>query len=376
MRAKTFLLLALHTLLGCGGDEVAGPVPGDFIYASVSTGKTHACALTETGLAYCWGANEQGQLGDGTQTDQHVPVLVSGTVRFTVISAGESHTCALDGDGLAYCWGANWTGQLGDETTEGRFGPVPVAGGFTFKSIHAGRLHTCALTPSGKAYCWGTVLEGDLVYPPAPFPSNHDMTFRQLDSQYSLICGLTDDDRLYCWGGIAPTDYLLDWTVIPILIDEGLAGYEIAAGRGDVCGLSPTGEIECWLGDDAFPDVGLVGPYQAADGAIFEHITRGTRPTCGIQAGGLAHCWRVNIDWRFGKNQVPEPPAFSYLSEVPGVDFASLSSSFSGGISFSCGVALPAPEGSEVYCWGYNINGQLGDGTTERSDVPVRVLLP
>lgn len=375
MRAKTLLLLAFFSLLGCGSDDVTGPVPGDFVYASVSAGKTHACAITETGLAYCWGANDEGQLGDGTQTDQYLPVLVAGTSRFTEISAGQSHTCALDANGLAYCWGANWNGQLGDETTERRLGPVPVTGDLTFESIHAGRAHTCGLTPSGKAYCWGTVLEGELVYPSSPFPSNHDMTFQQLDSQYSLICGLTEEEQLYCWGGIFATDYLLDWTVFPVLIDDGMAGYSITVGRGDVCGLSPTGEIVCWLGDDAFPEVGLIGPYLAADGAIFEHITRGTKPTCGIQPGGQAWCWSVNIDWRFGKNQVPEPPAFSHLSEVPGVAFASLSSSLSG-VALNCGVAVPGQDGSEVFCWGHNTYGQLGDGTTERSDVPVKVLLP
>lgn len=372
MRAKTLLILALFTLLSCGSDEVAGPVPGDFVYTSVSTGLNHACALTDTGLAYCWGRNDEGQLGDGTRIDRHTPVPVVGATGLHMISAGDKHTCALDSEGLAYCWGTNLTGQLGDGTTESRLIPVPVSRGLNFQSIHPGIGHTCALTPAGEAYCWGEVLYGDLAYPPTPTPAGHHLTFWQLDSQFSLICGLTDEDELYCWGELNVTDTVVDLSDDPLLIDDGLSGYSISVGGGHVCGLAPSGQIECWLGWDVQPATALVGPYVAADGAVFDRNARGTYPLCGIRAGGQALCWRVSTSWLYSK----ELPYFDHLAEVQGVSFASLSRSAGWGSDLTCGVSLPTVQDPGVFCQGSNYYGELGDGTRERSDVPVKVLLP
>jgi alpha-tubulin suppressor-like RCC1 family protein len=86
-------------------------------FVSLAVGSFHACALTGTGDAYCWGNNQFGQVGDGTTVNKNDPTLVSGGLKFTSISAGVAHTCGITTDGAVACWGLNLAGELGDKTT-------------------------------------------------------------------------------------------------------------------------------------------------------------------------------------------------------------------------------------------------------------------
>jgi alpha-tubulin suppressor-like RCC1 family protein len=89
-------------------------------------GAYHSCGLTEGNRIFCWGANESGQLGNGTNSSEKVPVEVKTEERFTKLAAGGAHTCAISSDGVMYCWGRNAQGQLGDGTTTPQTTPVPV----------------------------------------------------------------------------------------------------------------------------------------------------------------------------------------------------------------------------------------------------------
>src|SRR5439155_1223437 len=114
---------------------------------------------TAAGAAYCWGDNGFGQLGDGTTTSQSSPVLVQAPagVSFAAVTGGVAHTCGVTAAGIAYCWGRNLEGQLGDGTTTNRLTPVRVVqpAGASRAAARAGRVLRSRGSGWGAGCCSG-----------------------------------------------------------------------------------------------------------------------------------------------------------------------------------------------------------------------------
>ncbi len=132
--------------------------------AAIAAGGTNTCALTTGGAVKCWGSNNYGQLGDNTVIERHTPVDVSGlTSGIASISVGGTNACAVTTGGAAKCWGYNEYGNVGDGTNTERHTPVAVS---TLSSgvskIAVGSGHICALTTAGGIKCWGYGFFGDL----------------------------------------------------------------------------------------------------------------------------------------------------------------------------------------------------------------------
>jgi alpha-tubulin suppressor-like RCC1 family protein len=127
---------------------------------AIATGDDHSCVVLVEGNVRCWGQNNAGELGNGTQTGSFVPVQVidSNNVALTravAIAAGAQHTCALLADGHVRCWGANNFGQLGTGNNNGSSRALEVSGLTNAVAIAAGDRHTCALAVNGIVRCWG-----------------------------------------------------------------------------------------------------------------------------------------------------------------------------------------------------------------------------
>lgn len=137
-------------------------VGGGRVFQSIAVGAYHACGLTSTGAAYCWGYNQYGEVGDGVGTTPSGVVAVVGGLNFQTISAGAYHTCGVTSGGAAYCWGFNLSGQVGNPSSSYNFAPVAVSGGITFQSVKGGDNHSCGVSSAGTLFCWGSNSSGEL----------------------------------------------------------------------------------------------------------------------------------------------------------------------------------------------------------------------
>lgn len=133
-----------------------------FGFAGVFAGGQHSCGLMGS-RAYCWGSNDRGESGTGLpDTVLLVPTPVAGSARFSALSLGGDFSCGLGTDSLTYCWGANDRGQLGDGTQTDHASPAVIADSVHFVALAAGGVHVCGMTAAGAIYCWGDNTSGQL----------------------------------------------------------------------------------------------------------------------------------------------------------------------------------------------------------------------
>ena len=139
----------------------SSPVPvtgGAASYAKIACGAYHTFGIQgSNGRIYAWGWNTYGQLGTNNRTSYSAPTYTGCTRSFIDISGGIYHSAAIQAsDGVAYCWGHNQYGQLGDNTRTSRSSPIAVVGGNSFVAIACGQYHTIAIRGSdGTAWAWG-----------------------------------------------------------------------------------------------------------------------------------------------------------------------------------------------------------------------------
>ena len=261
-----------------------------------SVGLAHACAVTATGAAYCWGNNYAGQLGTGDSAPSRVPVPVAGAHAFRSISPGESHTCGVTTAGATWCWGSNASGQLGVAGVAQTSAPVLVAGAPPMRSVAAGGDHTCGVATDGSAWCWGLNASGQLgngsqAMSQVPVRVTSNAMFERIGAGYVHTCGSTTDGAIRCWGngtsGQLGNGDANSWTMVPGAVLGGRVYRALGVGRFHTCGVTMIGEAFCWgsnpygaVGDGSHQNVRSM-PTAVAGGLTFTSVALGDAITTG-----------------------------------------------------------------------------------------------
>ncbi len=341
---------------------------------AVTAGYVHTCALLADGGVKCWGANDRGQLGDGTGLDSSIPVDVSLPAATTAVAAGYAHTCALVA-GAVWCWGDNTTGEIGDGTTTNRASPVQVPGLSGAVALAAGGDspptpygHTCAVVSGGDVWCWGFNGWGQLGDGAIPLTqSTTPVRVVGLTAAATAVaaggrhsCALLSGGGAMCWGAddfgqLGDGSGGMQQTPVPVsslagatFLAAGLSHTCAATGGGLLCwGLNTSGQVDpaTWQTNWSYstphaPNLGGLLPTDVAGGRAH---------TCALQPPSGLTCFGADNAGQLGGSGKQASPTLLAPGTATGIA--------AGG---DHGCALTADGG--VQCWGADDRGQLGDG--------------
>lgn len=399
LRASTgSLLLAVPLLAALPVSRTAAAPPIPFV--SVAAGSQHTCAISTAKTVLCWGENSFGQLGNSTKASSARPVSVTTLQNVAALALGESHSCALDTSGAVWCWGRNRYGETGVNRLRDKssvLAPKQVPFPKTakpIKQISAGSKHTCAIDTAGTAFCWGYNAFGQLgtgrtkdAY--APIAVYKLPAASQIATGSMHTCAIVSA-ALQCWGRLgggssfaAPQKISgltgsvsalalgVEHTCVLISSSVFCAGRTNLTQTGQPTSSTTTTTTTTTTTNPAkTTTTSSPSLYAASPSVVSSWQKVATLPpvsalvsrndtTCALSSGAL-WCWGSTRE-----NQILAQPLLSTPPTkltLPGpVSQASVGSQH-----------VCATIGSDVYCWGDGLSGQLGHGRLVRASAPVR----
>ncbi|HEY5920204.1 MAG TPA: hypothetical protein VIV11_00980 [Kofleriaceae bacterium] len=371
-----FVIALLVT--GCGriAFDPLDDVPlGDFALTSHGT---HTCALFETGELYCWGSNMFGQLGEGAGAFEPLPRRIPNVPAFDQIALAEYSTFARSRDGQLWAWGGNADAMLGIGTETDIEPPHAIAIA-DVEQVAASQYFTCARHGDGTVSCWGDNACGHLgdgtftnQLVPQRVPNLSGVT--SIGVHDIMACALTMTGELYCWGaqleGACPAP-LPTPTLMPLPpIGEVEGGCHIT-----LCAVGLDGAVWC-RGEN---DQGQLGNGTMIESDVFVPVDFGASPpqiidiavgsyhVCARTVDHRVWCWGDNL---YGSLGIADPATRRSMVplQVPFFDGSIAIDDFDAGCGQIC-----VRSGRDVFCWGLNGRGQLGDGTLDNQFAPVRI---
>jgi alpha-tubulin suppressor-like RCC1 family protein len=418
-------------------NRVGGVLAGNIV-TKISAGSSHSCALTISHKVSCWGLNQFGQLGEGSTNSSNSPSQFVGGlldgVEVSDISAGAYETCAvtsggevvcwgrgheelsmslvggvltgievkkvqvgygfrcaLTADGRIACWGSNSLGQLGNGQTRSNSQPTSfvggVLGGIQIKDFTVGRTHTCAISVDGALACWGGNLAGQIGIGSSTRSETRPVAIHGHNSGVAAValgavhtCAEFDDGAISCWGSNSAGQLGIDsdegsyWS--PVFLSSstwvGKSISRFSLGEDHACGVDGAVVASCW----GYNGYGQAGPIRGdlyplvpfpfdfglfTTNEISEIASRGGQ-TCVLTTSGSVACWGRNLFGMLGDGttigQRTTPFAF-----VAGVLADRRVTQISVGGYNACAVV----DDGRVACWGWRQGGLLGDGKTKGS---------
>lgn len=344
----------------------------------VSVGSLHACAIATSGAAYCWGSNQEFELGLGPALTAAGPETcvrsggdrfgvgvdpcatrpraVAGGLLFKEISAGEFLSCALAVDSSVYCWGIG--GGVGATSDIRSSVPVKINLPGPAVSVSASRGFACAAGVDGKVFCWGFI-PPDRPYTvvPVEMPGFAADPAAEVQAGFNFACGRTRVGNILCWGnnslgqltGTGPASQ------VPQRADIFFAT-SLTLGNTHACARIASGGTMCW-GSNLWSQVDGIQSYTAPDiratpvalPLSLTAVSAGEDQTCGLTAvPSVPQCW--------GRRPYSKAPPDGGSESISPVSGALPMTAINVGFYSVCGIT----SAREIFCWGQDMRGLLG----------------
>ena len=297
----------------------------------------------EAGMVRCWGGNANGQLGNNlAPTPSNIPVAVTGISTATQVSVKLNHTCAVLADdattedvdeaGMVQCWGGNNQGQLGDGTNTESLIPVAVMGIDTATQVSAGYDYSCALLEDTTVWCWGSNRDGRLgdgtttdtnipvqvLLDPAATPPTPLTSVIQISTALNHTCAVLQDMTIRCWGSNTNSklgDGGFTSSPTPVVVAGITNAASVSVGNNHTCAVladdattedvDEAGMVQCWgsnvngqLGNSMVRSSST--PITVPGVNTATSVSTGLAHTCVVLTDGTMRCWGFNENGRLG----------------------------------------------------------------------------
>lgn len=363
--------------------------------------RDHSLAVASDGSLWAWGINSFGELGDGSRLSSAAPKRVDGLwnagVRVTQVSVGESYTVAVSSDGAVWAWGLGTSGQLGDGDSDTHIVSSPRRvdvlwdSGVRVSQISAGASHVLAVASDGSLWAWGGNASGqfgDGTNISSPTPKRLDALWGsgvrvvQASAGKSSSTAVDSDGAVWTWGygssGLLGRGQLASSSVVPkrvdALWDQGVRGTQATMNEQHAMVVASDGSVWSWgygsqgrLGDgELAPHIAFVPKRIDAlwnAGTRMTQVSAGSGHSLAVASDGTLWSWgSAGLSGKLGTGTTTS-------QALPGLIGGRTFAQVSAGTSHS----LAVDSRGEVWAWGSGASGELGNGGSEGSPVPVPV---
>ncbi len=355
--------------------------PDDDRWASVSVGIANACFVDTKHRAWCAGANSFSQLGNGG-TSPRTPTPPAPDVPANVVAAGDHITCTIR-DTVLSCGGKGPYYQIGDGAALSRRKLVSLDG--EWAAVSEGYEHTCGVRVTGAVACWGTDRNENLGngagQSPAlvPVPVMTTRVFVSIDAGSYFTCGVDSTRALVCWGdnsnGQLGANVTAATSAVPVAVitSQATTWAAVSAGFAHACGITSAGIVRCW-GDNRSGQLGDNSMDESRTATLSLVSGGGALPAFAKISAGQDHTCAIGADntlWCGGSNtrgQLGVDTSF-FLAVPVAKQLPESWIDVAAGNQFTCAIRAD----TTLWCWGTNSRGQLGDGTLVERRLPLQV---
>jgi alpha-tubulin suppressor-like RCC1 family protein len=356
---------------------------GTSSWAMVSTGGSVVGAITSTGGLYTWGDNSNGAMADGTTVNKSSPVHI-GTSSWSSVGMGIFFGAGILSTGLLFNWGYNFFGEIGNNTGNSYSSPVQIGTNtwlqLNFQNSSSGFLNVGAIRSDGTLWSWGGTSPGDgtsnTYSSPVQIGIYNPLSWTAISTKGATSLGIATSG-LYTWG-LNASGQLGDGTTIdkssPIQIGTS-SWSKVSTGNSNSVAITTTGALYTW---------GYNGQGQLGDGTTIDKsspVQIGTSSWTLVSGGADGHSIAIRNDftlWAWGQDnfsQLGDLQVVSKSSPVAAFLVQTLTSSLSpavvvAGLNHSALIVPDSNNNPNLYTWGLNTSGQLGNGTTLATTSP------